>query len=283
MGTNYESITALNSEALEFLNNENSETQENGSEEEDFEIEIVDEVEGIPEETNQLEEGKVATTEEDGIEGSDDQPITELEIEGVGKVTPEQIMEWRSGNLRQSDYTKKTQELARQREQMHEALELFEHLKKNPQLIEAIAENGDAYTGNVVRTATPEHEAIQQIMYNQKSLEVDLKLNDLRSRYGDFDETQLFERATALGTEDLETVLKSMKYETVAGIDENAIIEKAKKQLMAELEAKKSSVATVVSSKSGTVAKNKVTLTKEEQRIADGMGISYKDYVKWRK
>lgn len=282
MGTNYESITALNSEALEFLNNENSETQENGSEEEDFEIEIVDEIGDVSEETNQLEE-EVATTEEDGIEVSDDQSITELEIEGIGKVTPEQIMEWRSGNLRQSDYTKKTQELARQREQMHEALELFEHLKKNPQLIEAIAENGDAYTGNVVRTATPEHEAIQQIMYNQKSLEVDLKLNDLRGRYGDFDETQLFERATALGTEDLETVLKSMKYETVAGIDEDAIIERAKKQLMAELEAKKSSVATVVSSKSGPVTKNKITLTKEEQRIADGMGISYKDYVKWRK
>lgn len=282
MGTNYESITALNSETLEVLNNENSETQENGLEEEDFEIEIVDEMEDVPEETNQLEE-EVATTEEDGIEVSDDQPITELEIEGIGKVTPEQIMEWRSGNLRQSDYTKKTQELARQREQMKEALEVFDHLKKNPHLVEAIAENGDTYTGNVVRMATPEHEAIQQIMYNQKSLEVDLKLNDLRGRYGDFDETQLFERATALGTEDLETVLKSMKYETVAGIDENAIIEKAKKQLMAELEAKKSSVATVVSSKSGTVAKNKITLTKEEQRIADGMGISYKDYVKWRK
>ena len=58
----------------------------------------------------------------------------EVEIEGLGKVTFDDIKEWKQGHLRQSDYTKKTQVLAREKQKAKDALELYDYLKANPDI-----------------------------------------------------------------------------------------------------------------------------------------------------
>ena len=68
------------------------------------------------------------------------EPVSEPEFDlGDGrKATLSEIKEWEQGNLRQSDYTKKTQEVAQQREEVKELLEMKEFLKKNPDKLQKV-------------------------------------------------------------------------------------------------------------------------------------------------
>lgn len=210
--------------------------------------------------------------------------ITEYDIPGVGKLTAEQIKEMNQGVLRQSDYTKKTQELARQREELKNAEELFNHIKTNPHLLNALREA--EYSPNTyVQSASPESEMIRKLAYSQKAMEVDMKLNDLKGRYGDVDEVELFKKANELNTDDLEFVYKGLKYEKEKKDNIEDIIkrakEEAKAELKAELEANRGAVETAVSTTKASIVTKPTTLTADEKRVASAMGMTEEDYRKW--
>lgn len=243
--------------------------------------EDVQSIEG-PEQTEEV----VETVEPQNIEGttdeSNDPSVPEkYNIPGLGEVTPEEIKEWRNGNLRQSDYTKKTQELARQREENKDALELFEYLRANPQIVEAMKQAEQNPHSIAHRSApTQENEMLRQLAYNQKALETDLKLSALKQKYGEIDEVTLFNKATELHTDDLEFVYKALNYDG-RQVDREALIREAKEQLRAELEADKTAVSTVVSTKQSAPVQNTVTLTNDEKHVAAGMGLTESEYIKW--
>jgi hypothetical protein len=67
-------------------------------------------------------------------------PITEFDIDGIGKVKVDDIKEWKLGYMRQSDYTRKTQEIARQRNETKDALDVYNFLKSNPTIAQALAD-----------------------------------------------------------------------------------------------------------------------------------------------
>jgi hypothetical protein len=227
-------------------------------------------------------EDVVETVAPEVQETTTQQPIevTEIEVPGIGKLSIDEIKEMRQGALRQSDYTKKTQELALQRQQLKDAEELFNYLKANPQLVEAMKAAEQNPNPTVLNRATPEAEMIQQIAYNQKAIEVDMKLNQLKGKYGDVDEIELFKKATELRTDDLEFVYKALQYDK-STIDKDAIIAEAKAQLKAELEANKGAVTTIVGNKPATQIQTPSPLTAEQKRIADAMGLSEDEYRKW--
>lgn len=54
------------------------------------------------------------------------------------KFKKSQILEFQKGNMLQKDYTQKTQELAAERANLKEVVEIIEHLKKNPKQAEKI-------------------------------------------------------------------------------------------------------------------------------------------------
>ncbi len=73
--------------------------------------------------------------------GKDDDPEIDLGLDDKGqarKVKRSQILEWEKGHMLQADYTKKTQELSEQREQVKELFGILEHLKKNPKKAEKV-------------------------------------------------------------------------------------------------------------------------------------------------
>ena len=214
--------------------------------------------------------------------------VTELtpekyNIEGVGEFTADEIREMRNGGLRQSDYTRKTQEIAKQREELKDAQELYDYLRSNPHLVQAMkaAEanpNGFAST----HAPTAESQMLRDLAYNQKALETDLKVNALKQKYGDIDEVALYEKAAELHTDDLEFVYKALSYDK-GQFDERAAIERAKAELRSELENNRNIVSTTISSQqSAAPVQEKVQLTEQEKRIASAMGLSYSEYAKWK-
>lgn len=209
--------------------------------------------------------------------------IEELEIEGIGKVKIDDIKEWQKGNLRQSDYTRKTQELAKQREELAEAVEVFNYLKENPQIVQAlqaIDEQGVVNQG-VMQKTTPENAMMKQLYYNQKSMEVDMQLDKLREKYGEFDAVAVLNTATQLRTEDLEQAYKLVNFDKIA-TDQQKIKEQVKAELKAELEQNRFATQTIVSAPSSQMQPNLNTLSPEEVRVATGMGLSAADYAKWK-
>jgi len=244
-------------------------------------------VEGKPAQTDPVE--TVATEPDPAPQATTEptEPATpapeELEIEGIGKVKIDDIKEWHKGNLRQSDYTRKTQELAKQREELAEAVEVFNYLKENPQIVQAlqaIDEQGVVDRG-VMQKTSPESAMMKQLYYNQKSMEVDMQLDKLRDKYGEFDAVEVLNMATQLKTEDLEYAYKLVNYDKIA-VDQQRLKEQVKAELKAELEQNRLKTQTIVSAPSSQMQPNLNTLTPEEIRVATGMGLSAEDYSKWK-
>ena len=205
-----------------------------------------------------------------------------VHIEGLGDFTIEELKEFRNGYLRQSDYTRKTQELARQREEAQDALELYNYLRENPQLVDALMKMDNGANAQTIQRATPENAMMQQIIHTQKAMEIEMKLNDLKSKYGnDIDEVALFQKANQLKTNDLEFVYKALQYDNLLAERQQAQ-QVAASNLQAEIAANKQAVATIVSPRQGNVVKQTPTLSADEKRVAALMGLSEADYLKWK-
>ncbi len=258
-----------------------------------IDMEVFNQVEGNTEiEPMESTEGTEIPEQSDVVETDDsqvDETTTEEEessvynIPGIGDVTAEEIYEWRQGNLRQSDYTRKTQDLARQREELRDAEELFNYIRNNPHLVQALRDAEQGTPAPVINNATPESQMLRQVMFNQKAMEVDMKLNALKQKYGDINEVALFNKAAELGTEDLEFVYQGLKNNEPIDIEaiKQQAIEEAKAQLKAELEENIDAVDTSVSTKQTKSIQQPVSLTVEQKRVAAGMGLSESEYIKW--
>ncbi len=67
------------------------------------------------------------------------EPIDDPEVDlGGEKVKRSQVLEWKKANLLQSDYTKKTQELAQQRKELDELVKFADYLKSNPAKLQKV-------------------------------------------------------------------------------------------------------------------------------------------------
>lgn len=211
------------------------------------------------------------------VNSNSSEPV-KYNIAGLGEFTADEIREFKNGSMRQADYTRKTQELARQRGEMKDALELFNYVRANPELVEAMreAEADPAITQSV----SPENEMLQAVFYKQKELEINMQIEALKQKYGDVDEVALFNKANELGVTDLEFVYKALNYDNGVA-NEQAIVEKVKKQMMEDLQKNQQAVSTNVTTQTPNAVGNVNSLTPEQRRVAVGMGLSEEEYMKW--
>lgn len=236
-------------------------------------------------EVNEPTTEEVVVDNDEPVEGEEvvEQPTDDkVHIEGLGDFTIDELKEFRNGYLRQSDYTRKTQELARQREEAQDALELYNYLRENPQMVNALMQMDNGANQQVIQRATPEASMMQQIIHTQKAMEIEMKLNELKGKYGnDIDEVALFQKANQLKTNDLEFVYKALQYDNLLAERQQAE-QNAANSLQAEIAANKKAVSTIVSPKQGNVVKQSPSLSADEKRVAALMGLSEADYLKWK-
>lgn len=219
---------------------------------------------------------------EEGGEIVEEPAEDKVHIEGLGDFTVDELKEFRNGYLRQSDYTRKTQELARQREEAQDALELYNYLRDNPQMVEALMKMDNGANAQTIQRATPENAMMQQIIHTQKAMEIEMRLNELKSKYGnDIDEVALFQKANQLKTNDLEFVYKALQYDNLLAEKQQAQ-QTAANSLQAEIDANKKAVSTIVSPRQSNVVTQTPTLSADEKRVAALMGLSESDYLKWK-
>lgn len=246
----------------------------NGTEQ--LDEQVIDGVQETPveevQETTESQEVNASPTEENYIE-----------IDGE-KYTLDDIKEFKQGYLRQSDYTRKTQELARQRKENEYALELFNYLKANPYLVEVLKQQDmGSPMFNVAQQLTPEMQKIQELEMHIAQRDLDYEITQLKQKYPDFDEVKVLQEAEKRGITDLEFVYKALR--EVKQIDVERIkkeaIEESKKQILAEIEKNKDVTKTVINQGDKPTQAQAITLTPAQKRVAQGMGLTEEEYAEW--
>jgi len=193
------------------------------------------------------------------------------------EVTMEELQ---NGYLRQGDYTKKTQEVAKQRGESQEAIDFYETLKQNPQLVEEL------------RTKTPLPQSIDPVTAKVTELENKLyemmlqsEVEGLKNKYPDFEVREVIERAQKEGITNLESAYRLVKAERPAPVvDADEARKTMRASILAEIQAEGASVSTLITGNDATavVPDTTVSISDQEQKVAKGMKMSESEYVKWR-
>lgn len=196
-------------------------------------------------------------------------PVEEVPVVEVPKFnidgedfTLDQIKEWKQNGLRQSDYTKKTQELAEQRKAL-----------------------GQVETPNENVEPT-DSERLRKIEMDIENKKLDLEITNLKIKYPDFDDVAIINEATSRGITDLEFIYKAMREDKSSEpIDMEAykaqVLAEYKEQIATKKQTNKDATAgSIVSSVGGQpVTDYGDELTNQEKEFCGKRGWSYKYYV----
>lgn len=151
-----------------------------------------------------------------------------LKVDGEELDVP--LREALSGYQRQADYTRKTQELASQRESLQHAMTIAEALERDPAAtLDVLARHYGANLANQqLPPAEPEfadplerqiwemNQKIQSFETAQAQQELEREVSRLQQQYPDFDPVQVITTALQVGTDNLEAVYKQMSYDKLA-------------------------------------------------------------------
>ena len=223
-----------------------------------------------------VEETQVQTVEQPTIETKPEvvEP-TKIEIDGV-ELT---IDELKNGYLRQSDYTKKTQEVSNQRKESEEAIKFYEYLKQNPQAVQSLQE----HKVDVPAKLDPTQSKVIELEQKMYDMMIEREIETLENKYKDFDVREVLQMASEKGMTNLEDAYKLVKSGKGSSTTED-IREQIRKELLLEMKEESISTKTIINytSTQPVAPHSEVTLTPGEVKVAKGMGMSIKDYVAWR-
>lgn len=171
-----------------------------------------------------------ASTQDETIDSTPDGSFTEsseavdplFEIDGTG-ITLEEA---RNGYLRQSDYTRKTQELAEMRTRLAEAEAITAALQQDPvgtlQALQEAFGVGQSVEADPFAEMDPDLARIavleQKIAAQEQAAtqaQIENELNSLHSDFGDFDDSVLFAHAIKGGFPNLRAAYADMNFTTL--------------------------------------------------------------------
>jgi hypothetical protein len=210
------------------------------------------------------------------------EPISEFDIDGE-KVTLDQIKEWKNSGLRQSDYTKKTQEVANMRKEAEQALEIFNYLKTKPDLVQKLVEldsDNPMQVNKVKETLDPALERVNQIEQKLVLQQIDSELKEITSKDKSVSDLDLLN----IANEKHCTVKEA--YVIWRGQNLDKILASKEKELKAkiakEVKDNKGTTKTLITAGDKTVNDNTFGLSETEQSFATKLGMSLEEYSKYK-
>lgn len=175
---------------------------------------------------------------------------TVYEIPEFGDVSLKELKEWKNGYMRQSDYTKKTQELAEQKR------------------------------GIVNETVTKPSATKNDLERKVEKMHIEMELNKLKGKYEDFNEITVLDKAIELINKGNtpESIDFDMLYKATRTIDEDSIRQKILQEINAGLDTS----SLIGNGVSNPPASQSVTLSLDEDRVRQRMGVSVEDWIRYK-
>lgn len=192
--------------------------------------------EASPVETDTVAEGTPTQAETWDWAEYGDRQVT-VKVDGQEQAVP--LKEALDGYSRQSDYTRKTQELAAERQRLAQAEAIYQALETDPQgtmqaLQEAFgiaAQSADAADDEWADPTEQRIAALEaQIAAQQEAARqaaIDTEIAGLKQTYGDFDESSLLAHAVKFGIPNLEAAYAHMTYNDVLSASQKQAAEEA--------------------------------------------------------
>lgn len=244
-----------------------------------------------PEDTQEPTEPQVDETPVEETEPATEpsvEPDNKFSVDGIGEVSPEQIKEWYEKANKPVEQPKpvepKHEEYSKD---VQDAIELYKYLESNPQLVAQLQQTNpegyQALTQRVPDETTRKIAELEEFVENQR---YESYVNNLKTKYNDFDEDKVLKYAEEHDVLDLEIAYKAMKSDSAKPIDEAKIraeIEaKVKAEIMQELKNNSLQTQSIISTGDQTSpVEEDVQLSAQEMKVARGLGMSAKEYAKW--
>ena len=204
------------------------------------------------------------------------QTPSKISINGIGEVDIEEL---KNGYMRQSDYTRKTQEISAKTKESEEAIALYNYLRQNPQVAQQMLQ-GTAVP-NTFNPATSKLTEIEERMYD---LMLQNDIRNMKEKYSDFDTREVLKIADSKGITNLEDAYLIYKATVPTDVTNRDELKKQlREELIKELALEQKNTQTLIKS-GGTpiVQENKPTLSNQERKVAINMGLTEDEYIKWR-
>ena len=184
----------------------------------------------MPEEN--MEATESVTADNPGLSTTEPTGTSGYTIKVDGEQQQVSLEELQNGYQRQADYTRKTQELASERQRLQQAETIVSALEADPQGTLAALGNALGVEGNHVpqddtsswededptaqRVAHLEAQVARQAQTHRKQA-LDKEVSRLKGQYGDFDEQGLFKHALDNKIANLEAAYTHMNFNGLAG------------------------------------------------------------------
>lgn len=199
------------------------------------------------------------------------------------------VKEWKNGYLRNSDYTKKTQEIASTRREYESAKLELEELKRNQPIIE---NNNQQSNLGIPKFLQAPQKKIQELEARIQELSIQQEVRDLQSKYSDFDAREVMQLAYDERINSLENayhIHKSRKPKQEDNkqptIDMEQIKKEIREQLLKELEDERTSTRTSISTRDSStrnITSDEPILTMQEKKTAKAFKMTDAEYYKYK-
>lgn len=244
---------------------------------------------GLQETSEESEEASEEKQEETLLEDSSEEDNKPIEKETKEEVNPEPTFDVKALEIANGlSYENAT--LKAQLEQQKQAVEFFNYVKNNPQILEAMRASDDpevASTFNAIPTA--QEEMIQNMQNQIAELQLRNEVAGLKAKYPDFKEEDVLKYAGERRILDLEVAYKAIKADELAKakteekpVDMEALKKQIREELMKEMEEDKSATSTIVGKGiSEEIEAKEYSLTPEQQYIAKQFGMTDEEYYNY--
>lgn len=209
----------------------------------------------------------------------------EVEIDGVGKVNLDEL---RQGYMRQSDYTRKTQEIAEQKKLIEEQVINLKNSSVGQQapVQDYIAQQQSTGQPTPVPQELANNPFVKKITeLEQRMYDMALRteIQDMRVKYDDFDVVSVLTIARDKGITNLEDAYRLHKASIPATpVNTDEVREQIRREILEELSKDKQATKTLISQTDKKVAPTPdVELTEQQRRIASEFGMGVKEYASW--
>jgi hypothetical protein len=218
---------------------------------------------------------------------------TEAETQAQPESTPQvyeingeqvSIDELQRGYLRQSDYTRKTQDIARKERELATASQVLERVQQDPELAQQVGYN-------------PEQAKYDSLQAELFDLRLQQEVQTLSTKYADFDANEVFNFALSRNMDNIEDAyLLNKQYKSInVPPQQNSVstqpqtiatnqvdVEALKAQIRAELLAEQNTGSLISGGGSAPTPEADVQLTPDELKVAKAFRMTPDEYVKWR-
>lgn len=214
----------------------------------------------------------------------DNQIVDKYNIDGE-EYSIDDIREWKKSGLRQSDYTRKTQELAKQRKEAQEALEVFNYLQSKPDLLKKLVElDGEGIDPKEIEGVSKKIDPVQKELQDIKTQllikDIDRELEIIMKNDKTVTDVELLEIANEYkcGIDKAYTIWKGVNFDKIIKAKEL----ETKRALSEEIQRNADKTRTLVTQDNSISTSGDYGLDDTEKAWADKLGMSYEEYSRYR-